>query len=201
MRRLLIILCVTLSCAYIQVLRASPLLESDEGLGRPVPRNQVAYPFVDKAWLEVAKRLDFKTLKVFRQTCHQFARVGLDRLITNKQTNRFVIYDKKDLPLIKGRFAMAPVDCVNDANTTNEDLMHLSHIRTLNLCGCINVSDAGLAHLQEVRWLSVMGITGSTDKGVLGLKHLKYIDLGSCLQISSGAKQELRARGVKLPGW
>lgn len=162
-----------------------------------MPRNQVAYPFVDKAWLEVAKRLDFKTLKVFRQTCHQFARVGLDRLITNKQTNRFVIYNREDLPLIKGRFAMAPLVCVFDGNTTNEDLVHLAHIRNLSLCGCINLGDAGLAHLQEVRWLSVMGMTDITDKGVLGLAHLKYIDLGSCPQISSDAKQKLRTRGVR----
>ncbi|MBA4117761.1 MAG: hypothetical protein C0514_02550 [Candidatus Puniceispirillum sp.] len=189
---------MTLSCAYFQVLRASLPLESDEDVGRPMPRNQVAYPFVDKAWLEVAKRLDFKTLKVFRQTCRQFARAGLDRLITNKKTNRFVIYNRQDLPLIKGRFAKAPLVCVFDGNTADEDLVHVAHIRNLSLCGCINLGDAGLAHLQAVRWLSVMGMTDITDKGVLGLALLKYIDLGSCPRISTAAKQQLRARGVKV---
>ena len=129
--------------------------------------------------------LDKTSFKNLRETCKSSSDHEKDSIILKKREASFVIKDKYDLAefaeMLKkgGGFSYLDIPVIiEDKSLTDEDLVYLEGIKTVNLFRCHRITDAGLAHL-----------TNATT-----------VNLYECPRITSEAKQDLRNRGVRVMG-
>ena len=66
---------------------------------------------------------------------------------------------------------------VRNENITDEGLMHLKNIKSLDLCWNNIITDAGLAHLSSAYILDFGHNTHITDAGLKHLANVEFLDL------------------------
>ncbi|MBA4118270.1 MAG: hypothetical protein C0514_05165 [Candidatus Puniceispirillum sp.] len=89
---------------------------------------------------------------------------------------------------------------------TDEDFALLTGTRILNVSNCPGVTDTGLKYLYSVQNLNINNCPEVTDMGLGYLmkiktiypSSLKTLSVSGCPKVTQGAKNTLRARGVKV---
>lgn len=95
--------------------------------------------------------------------------------------SRFYVVDilaiTSNWPNIKFKFKL------NYSSITDQDLLNLSKIHTLDLTGCIDITDEGLSNLSKVHTLILKRCIQLRGLGLQHLSNVHIIDLNCCNQI------------------
>jgi hypothetical protein len=136
----------------------------------------------NKCLISIFMCLDTLSLMKYRQACttwNNLITTNIHRFHIDLSGNQKVTDD------VLKQFVDAYSIDLSDCPITNNSLIHMLTVHTINLTGCWDITDKGLSYLKWAKVINLSDCYNITDEGLKYLADAEYINLSYCHNITN----------------